>query len=64
MTVLNTIVAESLDEICTILEPVRTSPRFHATLNKLPSETLIQNAKRILFSRDGYGSLGRESGTP
>lgn len=36
MTVLNTIVAESLDEICTILEPVKDKPEeFHATLNKL-----------------------------
>ena len=55
MTVLNTIVAESLDEICTILEPVKDKPEeFHATLNKL-LQNIIKKHKRILFSGDGYG---------
>ena len=50
MTVLNTIVAESLDEICTILEPVKDKPEeFHATLNKL-LQNIIKKHKRILFS--------------
>ena len=55
MTVLNTIVAESLDEICTILEPVKDKPEeFHTTLNKLLQD-IIKKHKRILFSGDGYG---------
>lgn len=55
MTVLNTIVAESLDEICTILEPVKDKPEeFHTTLNKL-LQNIIKKHKRILFSGDGYG---------
>ena len=55
MTVLNIIVAESLDEICTILEPVKDKPEeFHATLNKL-LQNIIKKHKRILFSGDGYG---------
>lgn len=55
MTVLNTIVAESLDEICSILEPVQDKPEeFHATLNKI-LQNIIKKHKRILFSGDGYG---------
>ena len=38
--------AESLDEICTILEPVKDKPEeFHATLNKL-----LQNLSLIHIS--------------
>lgn len=47
-----------LDEICTILEPVKDKPEeFHATLNKL-LQNIIKKHKRILFSGDGYGEAG------
>lgn len=55
MTVLNTIVTETLDEICNILEPIKDNPdQFNSTLNQLLQD-IIRNHKRILFSGDGYG---------
>ena len=55
MTVLNTIVTETLDEICNILEPIKDDPeQFNSTLNQLLQD-IIRNHKRILFSGDGYG---------
>lgn len=55
MTVLNTIVAETLDEICTILEKAKTPEEFRDVLQKT-LQTIIKDHKRILFSGDGYGS--------
>ena len=51
-TVLNTIVAESLDAICDKLEAIGGD--FNAELQKL-LQRLIRKHKRILFSGDGYG---------
>ena len=48
--VLNTIVAEALDEFATKLE---NSKDFNADLNKLIRETIV-NHKRIIFNGDGY----------
>ena len=51
-TVLNTIVAESLDAICDKLEAIGGD--FNAELQKL-LQRLIRKHNRILFSGDGYG---------
>jgi len=48
--VLNTIVAEELEQFADILEKAED---FNAELNKLISET-IKNHKRIIFNGDGY----------
>ena len=48
--VLNTIVAEALDEFATKLEG---SSDFHADLNKLIRATIVRH-KRIIFNGDGY----------
>ncbi len=48
--VLNTIVAEALDEFATKLE---NSKDFNADLNKLIRETIVKH-KRIIFNGDGY----------
>jgi len=48
--VLNTIVAEALDEFATRLEG---SSDFHADLNKLIRENIVKH-KRIIFNGDGY----------
>ncbi|MDH3068683.1 glutamine synthetase III [Akkermansia sp. N21169] len=53
MTVLNTIMAEALDEVTTILEPVAGKPEFHEVLQKT-LRNIIKRHKRILFSGDGY----------
>ncbi len=52
-TVLNTIVAESIDAICDKLEAVGGD--FNTELQKL-LQRLIRKHKRILFSGDGYGA--------
>ncbi len=52
-TVLNTIVAESLDAVCDKLEAIGGD--FNAELQKL-LQRFIKKHKRILFSGDGYGS--------
>ena len=54
--VLNTIVAESLDEFATILEG---SSDFSADLNKLIRDTLVRH-KRIIFNGDGYSKSWEE----
>ena len=51
-TVLNTIVAESIDAICDKLEAA--GGNFNEELQKL-LQRLIRKHKRILFSGDGYG---------
>ena len=48
--ILNTIVAEALDEFATRLEG---STDFNADLNKLIRETIVKH-KRIIFNGDGY----------
>ncbi|MEG0143380.1 MAG: glutamine synthetase III [Akkermansia sp.] len=53
MTVLNTIVAESLDEVTTILEPVAGTDQFNSVLQHT-LQGLIKEHKRVLFSGDGY----------
>ncbi len=53
MTVLNTIMAEALDEVATILEPVAGKPEFNQTLQNTLRD-IIKKHKRILFSGDGY----------
>ena len=52
-TVLNTIVAESLDAICDKLEAIGGD--FNTELQKL-LQRLIRKHNRILFSGDGYGN--------
>ena len=54
--VLNTIVAEALDEFATKLEG---SKDFHADLNKLIRETIVLH-KRIIFNGDGYSKSWEE----
>ena len=52
--VLNTIVAEAFDEICTRLEAdLEAGKEFNTALQQLLSE-LIKKHKRILFNGDGY----------
>ena len=48
--ILNTIVAETLDEFATALEG---SKDFHSDLNKLIRDTIVKH-KRIIFNGDGY----------
>ena len=54
--VLNTIVAETLDEFATKLEH---SADFNADLNKLIRETIVLH-KRIIFNGDGYSKSWEE----
>lgn len=54
--VLNTIVAEALDEFATELEH---SDNFHADLNKLIREVIVRH-KRIIFNGDGYSKSWEE----
>jgi glutamine synthetase len=54
MTILNTIMADSLDEICTRLEnEVKKGVDFNQALQKLVKETIIKH-KRIIFNGDNY----------
>lgn len=53
MTVLNTIVAESLDRIANILEPVAGKPEFQKTLQKLLQDIIVKH-DRVIFNGDGY----------
>ncbi|HEU4559232.1 MAG TPA: glutamine synthetase III [Longimicrobium sp.] len=53
-TVLNTIMAESLDELCTTLEgELANGTGFEEALSKLIAEE-IRRVKRIIFNGDGY----------
>ena len=54
--ILNTIVAEALDEFATALEG---SKDFHADLNKLIRDTIVKH-KRIIFNGDGYSKSWEE----
>jgi len=52
--VLNTIVAESLDEICTILEADKKAKKdFNGSVQKL-LQTIIKKHKRVIFNGDNY----------
>ncbi|MBO6101854.1 MAG: hypothetical protein J6P03_01205, partial [Opitutales bacterium] len=51
---INTIVAESLDEICTYLEGLKKED-FNAGLQKKLNE-IVKKHKRIIFNGDGYDS--------
>ena len=54
--VLNTIVAEALDDFATRLE---SSSDFHADLNKLIRDNIVAH-KRIIFNGDGYSKSWEE----
>ncbi|MBR5196531.1 MAG: glutamine synthetase III [Akkermansia sp.] len=53
MTVLNTIMAESLDEVATRLEPVAGTPAFKEEVQKLIAEMITAHS-RIIFNGNGY----------
>ena len=53
MTVLNTIMAESLDEVATRLEPVAGTPAFKDEVQKLIAEMITAHS-RIIFNGNGY----------
>ncbi len=53
MTVLNTIMAESLDEVATRLEPVAGTPAFKDEVKKLIAEMITAHS-RIIFNGNGY----------
>ena len=53
MTVLNTIVAETLEEIADKLEPVVGKPEFRQTLQNLLQD-IIEKHERVIFNGDGY----------
>ena len=53
MTVLNTIMAESLDEVATRLEPVAGTPAFKEEVHKLIAEMITAHS-RIIFNGNGY----------
>ncbi len=53
MTVLNTIMAESLDEVANRLEPVAGTPGFKAEVKKLIAEMITAHS-RIIFNGNGY----------
>ena len=53
MTVLNTIMAESLDEVATRLEPVAGTPAFKDEVHKLIAEMITAHS-RIIFNGNGY----------
>ena len=53
MTVLNTIMAESLDEVATRLEPVAGKPEFKDEVKKLIAEMVTAHS-RIIFNGNGY----------
>ncbi|MCD7799044.1 MAG: glutamine synthetase III [Akkermansiaceae bacterium] len=53
MTVLNTIVAEALDEIAGALEPVAGKPEFRQTLQNLLQDIIVKH-ERVIFNGDGY----------
>ncbi len=53
MTILNTIVAESLDEVATALEKVKGTNKFNAALQTL-LQGIIKKHKRVIFNGDGY----------
>ncbi|HQL42215.1 MAG TPA: glutamine synthetase type III, partial [Candidatus Omnitrophota bacterium] len=52
--ILNTIVAESLDEICTILEADKKAKKdFNSSVQKL-LQAIIKKHKRVIFNGDNY----------
>lgn len=53
MTVLNTIVAETLEEIADKLEPVVGKPEFRQTLQNLLQDIIVKH-ERVIFNGDGY----------
>ena len=55
MTVLNTIMAESLDEVATRLEPVAGTPAFKDEVKKLIAEMITAHS-RIIFNGNGYSA--------
>jgi glutamine synthetase len=59
-TVLNTIMAESLDEMCTLLEQeLKDGASFESALSRLIA-TEIRRVKRIVFNGDGYSDEWQE----
>jgi len=59
-TVLNTIMAESLDELCTLLEEeLKEGASFEAALSRLIASE-IRRVKRIVFNGDGYSDEWQE----
>ncbi len=53
VTILNTIVAETLDEVATALEPFAGKTNFNKELQKL-LQSIVKKHKRIIFNGDGY----------
>ena len=53
MTVLNTIMAEALDEVATLLEPVAGTPEFNKTLQNILKDMLTAH-DRVVFNGNGY----------
>ena len=53
MTVLNTIMAEALDEVATLLEPVAGTPAFNKTLQSILKDMLTAH-DRVVFNGNGY----------
>lgn len=53
MAVLNTIMAETLDEVATRLEPVVGKPEFNSVVNDLVKE-MITAHDRVIFNGNGY----------
>ena len=53
VTVLNTIVAESLDEIATALEKVKGTNKFQSALQTI-LQGIIKKHKRVIYNGDGY----------
>lgn len=59
-TVLNTIMAESLDELCTLLDQeLKGGASFEDALSRLIA-TEIRRVKRIIFNGDGYSDEWQE----
>lgn len=55
MAVLNTIMAETLDEVATKLEPVVGKPEFNGTVSNLIKE-MITAHDRVIFNGNGYSA--------
>jgi len=53
MTVLNTIMAETLDEVATKLEPVAGKPEFNSVVSSLIKD-MVTRHDRVVFNGNGY----------
>lgn len=55
MAVLNTIMAETLDDVATRLEPVTGKPEFNSTVSEMIKE-MITKHDRVIFNGNGYSN--------